>query len=180
MRRFDSVPARELRDGDLVLLPWARVLTIDGVSEDLVASCNDPAMVRWTTVPHPYTGEHAEEFLGPTPPGEIRWAYVVDGRYCGNIALRVAEEQAAGELGYCTAPWGRGRGLTTRAVRLVTDHAFAHGMRKLVIRAGVDNAPSRRVAETAGYALTDIAPSEVAIRGITDDLARYVALHPST
>lgn len=95
---------------------------------------------------------------------------MVEGRYCGNIALRVAEEQAAGELGYCTAPWARGRGLTTRAVRLVTDHAFAHGLRELVLRAAVDNAASRRVAEAAGFTFVDETP---------DALARYILASPS-
>ena len=58
-----------LRDTELTLLPWREVPSLPGIRDDLVASCNDPVMVRWTTVPHPYTPEHANEFLAVVPEG---------------------------------------------------------------------------------------------------------------
>jgi len=80
-----------LGDAELTLLPWREVSSLPGIRDDLVASCNDPDMVRWTTIPNPYTGEHADEFLAVVPPEDVhRWAYVVDGRYCGNIEMRPA------------------------------------------------------------------------------------------
>ena len=135
-----------LVDGDLTLLPWRDVTSIPGVRDDLVAASNDPEMVRWTTVPHPYTAAHADEFLSAPTPGIDRWAYVVDGRYCGSIELR-----PGGVLGYNTAPWARGRGLTSRAVRLVTERALDLGLRRLEIHVAEGNAASRSVAQKAGY-----------------------------
>lgn len=65
-------------------------------------------MVRWTTVPHPYTTEQAEAFLGGVPEGVARWAYVVDGRYAGNVELRAVNGYPEAILGYSTAPWASG------------------------------------------------------------------------
>ena len=130
-------------------------------------------MVRWTAVPHPYTGEHADEFLAAVPEGIERWAYVLDGRYAGSIELR-----PGGELGYNTAPWARGQGLTARALRLVAAHAFAQGLRRLELHIAVDNAVSRRTAEKAGYTYDGLLPDPVRLRGHEDTLARYVLPAP--
>ena len=166
-----DIPA--LTDGELTLLPWRDVCSLLGIRDDLVASCNDPDMVRWTTVPNPYTGEHADDFLAEPPEDVHRWAYVVDGRYSGNIELR-----PGGVLGYNTAPWARGHGLTARALQLVAAHAYAQGLRRLELHIAVDNAASRRVAEKAGYTYDGLLPEPVRLRGREDTLARYVLLAP--
>lgn len=158
-----------LSDAELTLLPWREVPSLPGIRDDLVASCNDPDMVRWTAVPHPYTSEHADDFLGEPPEDVLRWAYVVDGRYCGNIELR-----PGGVLGYNTAPWARGQGLTARALRLVAAHAHAQGLRRLELHIAVNNAASRRTAEKAGYTFAGLLPDPVRLRGHEDTLARYV------
>ena len=158
-----------LRDAELTLLPWSDVDSLPGVRADIVATSNDPAMVRWTTVPHPYTGAHADDFLAAVPEGVERWAYVVDGRYAGSIELR-----PGGVLGYSTAPWARGKGLTTRALRLVTAHALAQGLQHLELHIAEGNAASRRSAEKAGFTYEDLLPDPVRLRGHEDTLVRYV------
>ncbi|MBF4547662.1 GNAT family N-acetyltransferase [Corynebacterium afermentans subsp. lipophilum] len=162
-----------LSDAELTLLPWREVPSLPGIRDDLVASCNDPDMVRWTTIPNPYTGEHADDFLLDPPEGVHRWAYVVDGRYCGNIEMR-----PGGVLGYNTAPWARGQGLTARALRLVATHAYTQGLRRLELHIVVDNAASRRTAEKAGYTFDGLLPDPVRLRGHEDALARYVLPAP--
>ncbi|OAA17126.1 Acetyltransferase (GNAT) family protein [Corynebacterium afermentans subsp. afermentans] len=162
-----------LRDTELTLLPWRDVESLPGVRADIIASCNDPVMVRWTTVPHPYTPEHANEFLAVVPEGVERWAYVVDVRYSGNIELR-----PGGVLGYNTAPWARGQGLTARALRLVAAHAYTQGLRRLELHIAVDNAASRRTAEKAGFTYDGLLPDPVRLRGHEDQMARYVLRAP--
>lgn len=156
-------------DTELTLLPWCDVQSLPGVRDDLVETCNDPEMVRWTTVPHPYTEAQGDDFLEAPPAGVERWAYVVGGRYAGNIELR-----ENGLLGYSTAPWARGRGITTRAVRLVTAHAFTQGFQRLEIHVAADNSASRRVAEKAGFTLAGHLPDPVCVRGHEDLMVRYV------
>ena len=158
-----------LRDEELTLLPWRDVESLPGVRADIVATSNDPAMVRWTTVPHPYTGEHADDFLAAVPDGVERWAYVLDGRYAGSIELR-----PGGVLGYSTAPWARGKGLTTRALRLVAAHALTRGLKHLELHIAEGNAASRRAAEKAGFTYDGLLPDPVRLRGHEDTLARYV------
>ncbi|WCZ34302.1 MULTISPECIES: GNAT family N-acetyltransferase [Corynebacterium] len=162
-----------LRDTELTLLPWRDVESLPGVRADIIASCNDPVMVRWTTVPHPYTPEHADEFLAVVPEGVERWAYVVDVRHSGNIELR-----PGGVLGYNTAPWARGQGLTARALRLVAAHAYTQGLRRLELHIAVDNAASRRTAEKAGFTYDGLLPDPVRLRGHEDQMARYVLRAP--
>ena len=139
-----------LVDGGLTLLPWSHVHTVPGVREDLFAASTDDRMVAWTTVPSPFTEEMLDDFLGSAPDGVFRWALVVDARYAGNIELRL-EPDGAANFGYNTAPWARGRGFMTRAVRLVTDHAFARGAETLKIEMLPGNSASRHVAESNGY-----------------------------
>ena len=162
-----------LRDTELTLLPWREVESLPGVRAHIIASCNDPVMVRWTTVPHPYTPEHADDFLLDPPEGVHRWAYVVDVRYSGNIELR-----PGGVLGYSTAPWARGQGLTARALRLVAAHAYTQGLRRLELHIAVDNAASRRTAEKAGFTYDGLLPDPVRLRGHEDQMARYVLRAP--
>lgn len=170
------IPCPTLRDGELGLVPWGEVASISNVRDDLIESCNDPRMVRWTQVPHPYTAEHAEAFL-EVPADELRWALVVDGRYSGNVALRLGSEQhRAAEFGYSVAQWARGRGLATRAVRLVSDHALAHGVHRLVIRASVENAASRHVAEQCGYTFEGVLRGAELLRGEFIDHVQYARL----
>lgn len=55
-------------------------------------------------------------------------------------------------LGYWLASSFQGRGLMHRAVRAMTSHAFvALGLHRMEIRAAVENARSRKVAERAGF-----------------------------
>jgi len=162
-----------LRDEELTLLPWRDVESLPGVRADVVATSNDPEMVRWTTVPHPYTVEHADDFLAAVPDGVERWAYVLDDRYAGSIELR-----PGGVLGYSTAPWARGKGLTTRALRLVAAHALAQGLRRLELHIAEGNAASRRAAEKTGFTYDGLLPDPVRLRGHEDTLVRYVLRAP--
>ena len=96
---------------------------------------------------------------------------MVGGRYAGNIELR-----PGGVLGYNTAPWARGRGLTLRAVRLITQRAVTDGVSRLEIHVAEGNAESRSVAQRAGYTYDGRLPEPVRQRGYVDELVRYVLL----
>lgn len=75
----------------------------------------------------------------------------------GSVTIRHLDDPVAAEVGYWAHPEARGRGLITEAVRLVVRHAFIDsadgglGLTKLRLIAAVDNPPSRRVAEAAGF-----------------------------
>jgi RimJ/RimL family protein N-acetyltransferase len=103
----------------------------------------------------------------------VAFAIVSDGgQPVGSIELRVIDhEHAIGELGYWAAPEARGRGLTTRAVRLVSHWAIAElGAQRLQIRADVENVPSCRVAERAGFSFEGVLRSS----GLNSRLGRRI------
>lgn len=165
----------ELRAGELTLVPWKNAHTIPNVVEDLVESCVDERMTTFTMVPLNYTKDMAESFLGDHD--VVRWALVHDGRYCGNIELRLDNQEFAHiNVGYATAPWARGKGLMTTALRLVRDHAFSQGAFRFEVKANVDNAASRHVAEASGFRFEGIQRGGEILRGKVNDLAVYALL----
>ena len=127
----------------------------------VVEQARDAEMVRWTTVPSPYDRTDAEEFLAMVasgwedPGGNRYWAVEVAGadgqpRFAGTIDYRPHGGGTA-EVGFGLHPWARGRGHMARALRLVVDHAFAHGVEAMHWRAAVGNWASRHTAWSCGF-----------------------------
>jgi len=143
-----------LRDGDLVLRP-KRAGDVDAIT----AACQDPEIPRWTRVPSPYTRADAEFFLARSAEEEAAGRTLnllavdaADDRLLGSFSLmELDRDPAYGEIGYWVAAEARGRGVATRAVRLLTQWALEQGRTDLEVLPHKDNGPSRRVAEKAGY-----------------------------
>lgn len=107
---------------------------------------------------HPYTLEHAHEWIGrhagASP--QTQFAIVVDAEPVGGVGLALGKDiwRRSAEIGYWLAEPYWGRGIATEAVRAVAGYAFdtfdiAH------VWAGIfeENAASRRVLEKAGFVL---------------------------
>ncbi|MBM0259275.1 GNAT family N-acetyltransferase [Micromonospora sp. 4G55] len=148
-------PVEIIEDG-LLLRPW-QATDADAVHR----ACQDPDIQRWTTVPRPYLPEHAHGFV--TGIAATAWAEGTGAPFavcdagtgellgsCGLVSIDRALDSA--EIGYWTAPWARGRGVTVRATRAVARWAFdALKLRRLVWQAEVGNHYSRLVALRAGF-----------------------------
>lgn len=139
--------------------------------DDLVEACQDPESIAWTTIPQPYTRAHAEGFLriiraGWTEGTNPIWALSdADGRYSGSIDLRLKGPRD-GEVGFATAPWARGRGFMTSALKAVSAYGFeVMGCERMTWKAYVGNDGSRRVAEKAGFAIEGILRADQTHRG---------------
>jgi ribosomal-protein-alanine N-acetyltransferase len=80
-------------------------------------------------------------------------AAVEDDRACGCVWLwNVDAAKGCGEVGYWLLREARGRGLATRAVRLVCDYAFERlGLERLELFTLRGNDASERVAERAAF-----------------------------
>src|SRR5919201_4093452 len=115
-----------LSDGVVTLRRWRR----DDVPA-IVAACNDPQIARFLDhVPQPYGEADGHAWLDV---GERAWAggtfagfaIEVDGAAVGSISMELAEDDPRrAETGYWLAAGMRGRGLTTRALRLLARWAF--------------------------------------------------------
>lgn len=145
----------ELRDGDLVL---RRPRPED--AEAIEAACRDPEIPRWTLVPSPYSLADAEAFVAASAEEEAAGKSVsllavdaADGRLLGSFSIMELDgEPGFGEIGYWVAAEARGRGVATRAVRLLADWARGElGLTRIEILPHKDNLASRRVAERAGF-----------------------------
>ena len=148
-------PDPPLSDGVVSLRPWGE----NGDVEAITAACNDRAIAEFLDIiPSPYTEDDAREYIQRTREGwaegtTSNFAVVLDGAAVGSIGVRWADpEQGVAEVGYWIAPEARGRGICTRAVRLVSRWVLEQdGMERLQLRADEQNAASRKVAENAGF-----------------------------
>jgi RimJ/RimL family protein N-acetyltransferase len=140
-----------LTDGVVILRP-RRLDDTDAI----VAACQDPEIPRWTTVPSPYTREHALEWLTTCDPRTVNLLAVDAGdRLLGSFSvMEIDEARGYGEIGYWVAAEARRRGIATRAVKLLRDWAAGRGLRVLEILADPQNIASTGVAERAGFEAT--------------------------
>ena len=131
-------------------------------ADALTAACQDPEIPRWTTVPSPYRREDAERWLGAVVPDAAREGTAVhllgfeDGRLVGSFSvMEIDRGRGYGEIGYWVAAEARGRGVATRATRLLHEWSTRElGLTMLEILPHRENVASRRVAEHCGYAST--------------------------
>jgi RimJ/RimL family protein N-acetyltransferase len=143
-----------LTDGVVALRPWRR--------EDApaVVGClnGDPEIAIWLDqVPQPYSLSDALDYIGGTGEQAFAVTDARDGRVLGSIGVRWSERRDVGEIGYWARSDARGRGVMTRALVLVSRFALRHeGAARVQLRADVENAASRRVAEKAGFALEGV------------------------
>ncbi len=143
-------------DGVVLLRDWR-----EGDVAQLVEACKDPEIPKWTAAPDPYTTADAEAWVRGDPLPVEPWGDRVS--FCvadatdpvvllGSMSIMRIERGYGGEIGYWTAPWARGRGVTTRAVRTLASWACeAFGLRRIELVIAVENEASNRVAELAGF-----------------------------
>jgi RimJ/RimL family protein N-acetyltransferase len=97
-----------------------------------------------------------------------------DGRLIGGVGLHPRVGPGAIEVGYWIRLRDVGRGLATEATRALTDVAFRlPDIDRVEIHCAPANAPSRRVAEKAGYRFTGIGPHHDGSGGEPVHLAIY-------
>jgi len=142
-----------LTDSVVTLRPWR--------SDDAPAvflACQDPLIARFIPIPQPYTEDDARTFV------EVRrqdWATkdersfaIVDAatdELLGSIARHGPFGHRAA-FGYWLVPRSRGRGVATRALRLITDWTIqTTDVIRLDLYTDIENDSSGRVAERVGF-----------------------------
>jgi RimJ/RimL family protein N-acetyltransferase len=80
-------------------------------------------------------------------------------------------------VGYWLAPAARGRGVASRAVRLLTGWAFdVLQLQRLELTCGPDNIGSQRVAERTGFTREGLLRSHMAFKGRRRDTLLFSLL----
>ena len=163
--------ALTLRDGELELRRLARA-----DREAIVEACRDPEILRWTTLPDPFTAAEVDRFVDEadarwTDGSAVELVIVSDGRLLGAIHLAFHEEWRA-SVAYWLAPEARGRGVATRAVKLLVRWAFEtfDGLVRIELWSLVGNDASDAVARRAGFLEEGILRARLPSRGTYRDV----------
>ena len=135
-------------DGVISLRPWSEA----DVDEMVACLDGDEEISRWLDqIPQPYTAVDARAFLRRSDETTFAVVDAEDGGVLGGIGLKWNDAHDVAEIGYWARLDARGRGVTTRALRLATAFAFEQEAARVQLRADVENVSSRRVAEKAGF-----------------------------
>lgn len=139
----------------------------------IVQACQDPDTQRWTTVPVPYGRADAVAFVEDyAARGWARGDLAVfaitaagDPDFLGAIDLTF-DGRGAAEAGFAVAPWARGRGVATAALRAVCRWGFEIlDLGRVEWQAQVGNVASRRVAERVGFTVEGTCRARLVQRG---------------
>lgn len=173
-------PVEGVSDGSIRLR-----LRADSDTPAIVAACRDPEVARWTRVPEPYDEAAAAEWAAESgrqqESGEglhLVVAHADTDEFLGAIGVHDVNRTAGRcDIGYFLAPGARGRGVMTRAVRLLSEWVFASlPVERIEITVEPANAASRAVAERAGYTFEGVLRSHTAIKGRRRDMAMHSLL----
>lgn len=167
-----------MQDGDLRLEPLGKAHL-----DDLAELGRDPDVQRFTYVPVPWPEGFERTWLEryDQADGTRAGFAIVDlesGEFLGMAALVWVDLEASqAEAGYIVAPAARGRGVAVRALQLLTDWAHGElGLERVELRITVENEPSMRVAERAGYVREGVMRSLHFKQGMRTDVAVYSRL----
>ncbi len=149
-------PAPALSDGLITLRPW-----LERDVPAIVSACNDQEIAWWLDqVPQPYGEADGRTYVAMTRRGwkdGTHAAFAVTDaatdEVLGSVGIHWLEpDHGVAEVGYWVGREARGRGVATRATRLVARWALQDcGMKRLQLRADQRNVASQRVAEAAGF-----------------------------
>lgn len=124
------------------------------------AACQDPEIPRWTTVPSPYTREHAVDFVDLVAQwwadsSQTIWAVFHGEALVGVVGLHHITTHTAGgsaELGYWTVAEARGQGFTVEASQAVIEWGFTElDLARIHWQAIAGNIASARTARALGF-----------------------------
>ena len=160
-------PDPPLTDGS-VMLRASEVRDLPAID----AGIHDPDVIRWI-------GQPEGSAIDVLVLNQQRWASGSptlsicerDGECVGLVWLNVREpDHTTGSVGYWLLPSARGRGLATRAVRLLSGWAARDlGVTNLRLTTEPENERSRRVAQRSGYRQTGLLRHSATIDGRSID-----------
>ena len=174
-----AAPEPPLSDGVVLLEPIS-----DRFRPDFEALPGDPDVLRYTRVPEQRDGRFVDGWIAGYVQGwrdGARAGFAIvqpgDGAFLGMCGLiRIEWEMGEAEIGYVVAPAARGRGVAGRAIELVSRWAFDLGLARIEAVIDVENQPSQKVAERAGYKREGVRRSSYFKEGRRADMAIYSLL----
>ena len=165
-------PDPPLADDVIALRGWRNT-----DAADMTRMFQDPAALEWTRAPAPYRVGDAFQWIASLPAQMRRGDALplavtdaVDGSLLASIDLRMRGEGRA-EIGYVVAAWARGRGVGTRALRLLAGFAFEElkvARLELLVQPG--NEASLALGRRVGFTNEGLLRSYSLVRGERKDM----------
>jgi RimJ/RimL family protein N-acetyltransferase len=163
-------PPKTLTDGVVVLREFCeddRAVVLSTMGDELVHT--------WLNMP---TEPHDSDFdsllrtarVGRANGARIDYAVTEQG-HAEAVGAVIASRRHRDnyEIAYLAGAPGRGRGLMTRAVRLLCEWLFREGIGRLELRTHPDNEPSLRLAERAGFQREGLERKSIWLHGRRQD-----------
>jgi RimJ/RimL family protein N-acetyltransferase len=143
-----------IKSKEFILRPFRK-----GDEKSLAENINNKNIYRNTlSIPYPYTLKNAQEWVMKSlkeakkkKPARISFVIEINGGVAGSVGLSKIEGHKA-EIGYWLAEKYWGRGIMTKAVKLVTKFGFDKlKLKRIYAHVFSFNKASKRVLEKAGY-----------------------------
>jgi RimJ/RimL family protein N-acetyltransferase len=154
------VVLRELREDDRAVV---------------LSTMNDELVRAWLNMPPAPRSSDFDALLRTSHTGREtgdRIDYVVtEAKHDVALGAVIASRRARDnyEVAYLAGAAGRGRGVMTRAVRLLCDWLFEEGVGRLELRTHPENEPSQRLAERVGFQHEGIERRSIWLHGARHD-----------
>lgn len=171
-------PQPRLTTPDLLL----RAL-VPGDAAAVVRICCDKRVAAFTrTIPHPYSHEDAEAFIGRVTAGWEagtgavfaiceRWAGGIESDPIGTVGVMIDAIDVRGEIGYTLSPESWGKGYATQAAAAFCGWCFdSLGLRKLTAHHMAHNGASARVLQKLGFRHEGLLRAQAFKWGVAHDL----------
>jgi RimJ/RimL family protein N-acetyltransferase len=175
-------PSPPLADDCVLLRRWR-----EADVPDIAMAFGDPLTQRFSwTQATAYTEDDARGHFDSLEPARLRGEAVQfalveptdEDIVLGSVSLYdVSLEQGRAATGYWLAPGARGRGVASRAVRLLAQWGFAElGLSRIELTCGPDNEASARVAARCGFVREGVMRSHLRFKGGRRDTVLFSLL----
>jgi RimJ/RimL family protein N-acetyltransferase len=146
----------------------------EGDRTDVLRTMRDPLVRRWLHMPADPGAADYDRLLRIVRDGWStgeRYDYAVADGADGVVGSVIASRRHRDnyELAYLAGARGRGRGLMTRAMRLLCEALFEQGVGRLELRTHPDNEPSQLLAARAGFRREGLERRSIWLHGRRED-----------
>ena len=164
-------PSPPLADETVLLRPWREADVSDGLM-----GLTDPVIQRFSwPQATAFTEEDARGYFAGQESARLRGEEVQfalaepknQDQVLGGVSIhKIDLERGSAALGYWLAPQVRGRGVVSRAVRLLAQWGFTElGLARIELTCGPDNEASQRVAARCGFVREGVMRSQTPFKG---------------
>jgi len=158
-------------------------LPLESDVEELTVLCKDPDILRFTTLPYPYSRQDALDSVLRAHTyfkegSGLRLLTFLNKKTAGSVGAKIDWANRSAELGYYTAPWARRKGVTAASLHALCLWLFEEqDMVRVHLSVSVENTGSIRVAEKLGFTLEGTLRKAFLLKQVDSRLAYFTDMN---